>query len=96
MTLLANQLWAREHAAAGRPHDAVRLYRQALAVSRRYAALEFGAPAVRLELAGALVLDGDEQGARTTLGALVPTPAELIALPAWAGQALLDAGLLGE
>ena len=96
MALLANQLWAREHAAAGRPHDAVRLYRQALAVSRRYAALEFGAPAVRLELAGALVLDGDEQGARTTLGALVPTPAELIALPAWAGQALLDAGLLGE
>ncbi|MCP3916744.1 MAG: hypothetical protein GY711_14405 [bacterium] len=92
--LLANAqlLFAREHIADRKPEVAIRNYRQSVRVSRDY--IEGGAHLVRLEMAAAQVQAEKTEDARTTLEGFEATAAELIELPTWAGQALLDAGLL--
>lgn len=92
LSLLANLAWAREHAAAGRWSDAVRLYRQALNRSRRH--LKTGATALRLELAAAALradLTGD---ATAQLEGLEPEPIDVRDLPDWARGQLEASGLV--
>lgn len=92
----AHVVWAREHGERGDGAAAVRSYRQA----RRCLApvdengVVNASRALRLEGAAALALDGKRDEARTELGDVVATPLELTRLPTWAGQALLEAGLL--
>ncbi len=93
---LAHQLWARDFVDQGAYHDAVRLYRQSLRVSRQYSELPSGARRVRMEMAAALILEGREDEAREELGALVPGQVERAELPAWASGALAAEGLLGD
>lgn len=95
----AQLLWAREHVAAGDFESAVRSYRQARAKLSYYTAESEEAqlaPAVRLELAAALLTAEREDEARRELERGPPAlPRDLAALPSWAGNALLSAGLLG-
>jgi O-antigen ligase len=95
----AHLLFARDHVALGDYESAVRSYRQARAGLSYYAGeVEAAqlAPAVRLEIAAALLLTGREDEARRELERGPPaTPRDLAALPSWAGNALLSAGLLG-
>ncbi len=95
----AQLLWAREHVAQGDLEAAVRSYRQARAeLSYRLPEVDEAqlAPAVRMELAAALVLTerGDEARRELQHGPRA-MPRDLAALPSWAGNALLSAGLLG-
>jgi O-antigen ligase/Flp pilus assembly protein TadD len=90
---LAHTLWAREHASAGRFADAVRSYRQALRLSSILRA--GGAPRLRLEYAAALLRDGQEDKARSEVEAAAALPADWVGLPEGAGEALLEAALLG-
>ncbi len=94
---LAHLLWARAQVAAGGHATAVRSYRQALAQSM--VAAEGGAPVLRAELAAAELLAGRREDAERTLqeigeghGGL----SDLSGLPAWADQALAQAGLLPD
>lgn len=92
----SNALFARDHAARGDFESARRLYRQALRSSEKYPDLPGGGRRLRLELAGVLCELGQEAEARDLLqdqGARGVH--DLRELPEWAGQALLDAGLLG-
>lgn len=92
----SNALFARDHAARGDFESARRLYRQALRSSEKYPDLPGRGRRLRLELAGALCKLGREAEAKDLLqgrGALWVH--DLNELPEWAGQALLDAGLLG-
>jgi O-antigen ligase len=95
----AQLLWAREHVATGNLAAAVRSYRQARAgLSYHLPEVEEAllAPAVRMELGAALLLTERADEARRELGRGPPaTPRDLAALPSWAGNALLSAGLLG-
>jgi hypothetical protein len=91
--------WAREHAQNGRFEDAVRSYRQA----KRCLSLETNpnlpprwSPGLRLELAAALELDHKHDEASRELDGVVHGSREWLALPAWAGQALLHGGLLAK
>jgi hypothetical protein len=91
-------MWARAHAATGDAAAAVRSYRQA----KRCLNLELvkNAPArwhasLHLELAAALCLDGKLDDARRELDGVVHSVSDLVRLPAWAGQALMSANLLG-
>ena len=90
----AHLSWAREHAAAGRFSQAATSYRQARAQTTTLAPL--GTPRVRLELAAALLADGQEERARQALEGLEPEPVDLAGLPEWAGQRLMDSGLLAR
>jgi O-antigen ligase/tetratricopeptide (TPR) repeat protein len=94
----AHVMWARAHAATGDAAAAVRSYRQA----KRCLNLELDkhAPArwhasLHLELAAALCLDGKLDDARRELDSVVHSVSDLVRLPAWAGQALMSANLLG-
>jgi len=89
----AHLAWAREHVEAGEIADAVRSYRQCLRHSARH--LDGGARRVRLELAAALAREGRTEEARMEIETLVPSPLELVELPEWAGEKLLEAGVLG-
>lgn len=91
----AHLSWAREHGAGGSFADAARSYRQA---KRCLAPRDGGAPpnALLLELAGALAASGKVEEARKELASVDATALELARLPTWAGQALLDNGLLGS
>lgn len=91
----AQLYFGRGHAVSGAPSDAVRSYRQALRLAERYS-LPDGAVMVRLELAAALVLDGQREAAVVVLEGTTPAPRHWSVLPEWAGQALLEAGLLGQ
>jgi O-antigen ligase/tetratricopeptide (TPR) repeat protein len=92
----AHVAWARDHAQQGDATAAVRSYRQA----RRCLALDPASErpawsrALTLEYAAALALAGQADQARLELGELRPSASELAKLQHWAGQALLDAGLL--
>ncbi len=90
----AHLSWAREHAEAGRFSQAATSYRQARAQTTILAPL--GTPRVRLELAAALLADGQEERARQALEGLEPEPVDLAGLPEWAGQRLMDSGLLAR
>ncbi len=92
----AHVSWAREHAERGAPSDAVRSYRQArrcLAQVGSDGATSWSR-ALRLEYAAALALAGERDAARSECAGLRARPDELRRLPTWAGQALMDAGLL--
>ena len=96
----AHLLWARQQAAQGERAAAVRSYRLARdRLSYRLPQVEepqLAAP-LRLELAAALLLTGREDEARrVAAGDPRPTARQLARLPAWAGDALLAAGLLGS
>ena len=98
----AYRLWATEQALAGDFDTAVRSLRQARTSSGRSAAAgpQTAAgppPAARLdlELAAALLGAGREEEARSQLGASHPRPQDIVSLAPWAGQILMDAGLLG-
>jgi len=86
-------LYARRHVFEGRDADAVRSYFQCLRVTRT---LEGGSPLLRLEYAAALLRAGRKDDARSEIEAFVATPVMLSELPEWAGQELLDAGLLRQ
>jgi O-antigen ligase/tetratricopeptide (TPR) repeat protein len=86
----AHRAWAREHVEAGRYHDAVRSYRQCLRLTSVFDAR--GALRVRMELAAAAMLDGDEDEARERLADERPSAADWAALPSWAGERLLATG----
>ncbi|MDP6384555.1 MAG: O-antigen ligase family protein [Planctomycetota bacterium] len=91
-----NALFARDHATNGDFKSARRLYRQALRSSEKHPDLPGGGRRLRLELAGVLCKLGQEAEAKSLIegrGALGIH--DLRELPEWAGQALLDAGLLG-
>jgi len=90
----AHFLWAREHVAGGVPETAIRSYRQALQIADRHAGLPDAAVGVRMELAAAEVLAERYEAARATMQDLDPTAIHWRKLPTWAGQALLDAGLM--
>jgi O-antigen ligase len=92
----AHRLWATEQALAGDFATAVRSLRQSLASARPPGAeMSGGAPCITLELAAALVGAGSEAEARDQLADLRPRPQDLASLAPWAGQILLEAGLLG-
>lgn len=91
----AQLYFGRGHAVGGAPADAVRSFRQALRLAERYS-LPDGAVMVRLELAAALVLDGQGEAAEEVLEGTTAGPRHWSELPEWAGQALLEAGLLGQ
>jgi hypothetical protein len=96
----AHLCWARQHAAQGDFAAAARSYRQA----RDHLAFELPGEAsprvaapLRLEHAAALLLTGRaDEARRVAEGEPGPTPRQLASLPAWAGNALLEAGLLGS
>lgn len=90
----ANQLWARADIATGTYGTAVRLYRQAVQTSRHHLGLPGGDTLLRLELAGALVLAGSAQEADLEVTRAAATALHWAQLPTWAGQALIDAGLM--
>ena len=90
----AHFLWAREHVAEGVPETAIRSYRLALQIAGRHGGLPGGALGVRLELAAAEILAERYEHARATMQGLEPTAVHWRMLPAWAGQALMDAGLM--
>ncbi|MCK6448755.1 MAG: tetratricopeptide repeat protein [Planctomycetes bacterium] len=85
---------AREFAAAGAWHDAVRLYRQALRLAKTHAE-DSGAP-LRLEFAAALARDGKLADAKAELADSRWSPDELTLVPEWAGTALIEFGLLAR
>jgi len=90
---LAQFLWARGHAAAGRHDVALRNYRQALDRSRaRSGPGSAGAPLYRCELGAAELLTGHAEEAREHL-ALPPASDTWAELPAWAQTALEQGGL---
>jgi O-antigen ligase len=93
----AHVAWAREHATAGDAATAVRNYRQAKrCLNLRAEGVEpEWSPRLRLELAAALCLDGRLDDARAELEGVARSARDLAALPEWAGEALLRAGLLG-
>jgi hypothetical protein len=86
----ARRGFAREHAAAGRWHDAVRLYRVALVPTTSLD--PDGALPIRLELAAAALADGDEAEARERVAGTRPSAADWAGLPAWAGERLRATG----
>ena len=92
-----NALFARDHGARGDFESALRLYRQALRSAEKHPTLPGRGRRLRLELAGALCQLGRVEEAK---GVLEERGAQgvyyLPQLPEWAGQALLDAGLLGR
>lgn len=90
----AHLLWGREHVAAGSYETAVRSYRQALRLAREYPDLPGGAALVKLELAAAELLAERPDDARETVAGVEATAVEKRSLPEWAGQALMEAGLL--
>ncbi|MFT7541931.1 MAG: tetratricopeptide (TPR) repeat protein, partial [Gammaproteobacteria bacterium] len=92
LALVANLLWAREHAEAARWSDAVRLYRQALNRSRRY--VEGGGACLRLEFAAAALIAGQDDVASAQLNGLTPTPLDLRDLPQWALDQLKENGVI--
>jgi len=92
---LAHQLWAREHALANNMHAAVRSYRQSLRIARSYETAERTAASLRYEFAAALYADGARDEALETLEPAGKLDAGgLKALPRWAGEILVEAGLL--
>ncbi len=91
MEAYKNLLYGRRHIFRGRDADAVRSYFQALRITRTYPG---GSPLIRLEYAAALLRAGRADDARAEVEEFVPTPVQLAELPEWAGQELLDAGLL--
>ncbi|MDE0913541.1 MAG: O-antigen ligase family protein [Planctomycetota bacterium] len=93
----SNALFARDHATSGDFESARRLYRQALRSSEKYPELPGRGRRLRLELAGALCKVGREAEAKDLMeGRGTFGVHDLRELPEWAGQALLDAGLLGN
>ncbi|MFT4542485.1 MAG: O-antigen ligase/tetratricopeptide (TPR) repeat protein [Planctomycetota bacterium] len=94
MLTWAHQAWARAHIDAGAPEVAVRSYRQSLRASRAQPESKPGAPAIRLELAAALLLADRRDDAAIELQNWRPEAISLRELPEWAGQALLNSGLL--
>lgn len=90
----AHRLWAREHAEAGRFHDAVRSYRQCLA--KTLVATPSGSLRVRMELAAAALSEGDREEARLRLGDDKPSAADWAGMPPWAGEALIASGWFGS
>lgn len=90
----AHFLWARGHVAQGAPGQAAVSYRQALRIARGYPGLPGGAALVKLEMAAAQLLDQHPDDARETLEGVTAAPVHWRLLPAWAGQALMDGGLL--
>ncbi|MBI5433437.1 MAG: tetratricopeptide repeat protein, partial [Planctomycetes bacterium] len=88
------QVSARDFAASGAWHDAVRLYRQALRLSKRHAE-DAGAP-LRLEFAAALARDGKPEDGKQELAGSRWSPDELALVPEWAGTALVEFGLLAR
>lgn len=89
-----DQTSARDFAAQGAWHDAVRLYRQALRLSKKHGE-DAGSP-LRLEFACALARDGQGDDAKQELAGTRWTPDELALLPEWAGAALVEFGLLAR
>ena len=87
---LAHLGWARQQADAGRFDVAVRSYRQAVLSTVR--AGGSGAPALFAELAAALCADGRRAEAEERLRGVALAPESLAELPAWARDALSDAG----
>ena len=92
----ANLLWAEQDVERGNFETAVRLFRQALQIARLHPDLPGGDAPLRLEYAAALVLAGKAEEARAALLEGEVRPLHWSHLAAWAGQALLDAGLMEE
>jgi hypothetical protein len=90
----AHFLWARGQVADQVPETAIRSYRQALQIAEGRSGLPGDAIGVRLELAAAEILAERFEDARATCKGLEPTPVHWRMLPVWAGQALMDAGLM--
>lgn len=84
---LAHVRWAREHAATGAFAASVRSYRQALRLGP-------GSRTIRLEFAAALWIDGKHEDARQEVERAKARAEDWTRLPPWAGDALLQAGLL--
>jgi Flp pilus assembly protein TadD len=87
---LADLLWARGHAAAGRFGDARRLYRQCLRTTLGY--VVGGAPRVRMELAASMVRTDRVHEAEDELLGLEPRASDWAAIPEWARAALGELG----
>ena len=90
----ANLLWGRRHIDQGVPESAVRMYRQALRVAGKWPDLPSPPTLVELELAAAHCLAGEVEAARGVIAETTVLPGHWRLLPAWAGQALMDAELL--
>ncbi|MAE28055.1 MAG: hypothetical protein CMJ87_03595 [Planctomycetes bacterium] len=105
----AYRLWATEQALAGDYPTALRSLRQSLASARRAWPLAAGSaafpttrqmtpatPRLTMELAAALLGAQRPEEARQQLEGLSPRPQDIASLAPWAGQILLEAGLLGS
>ena len=88
---MAHHLWAQEHIAQSNPKAAVRSLRQALRPT--HSRHERGAPLLRLELAAALLLAGEDKAAQAELEGLTTADRADRRLHPWARQALTSAGL---
>jgi O-antigen ligase len=86
---LAHLTWAREHAAVGEWDDARRSYHQSLRISRERVPPS-GPTRVRMELAAVQLRARMPEDAKQTLEGLEPRLADWAAMPAWAGEALLE------
>jgi len=91
-----NALFARDHASRGDFESALRLYRQAMRGAQRYPLVPGGGQRLRLELAASLCrLDRVDEARDLLESHKASNVRYLRELPVWAGQALIDAGLLG-
>lgn len=92
----ANLLWARSHVEQKSYETAVRMYRQAVQISRETDGLPGGDALLRLEFAAAYQLAGRDEDAREEVEAANATPRHWARMPDWAGKALFEAGLMGS
>ena len=90
----AHQGFARDHIAVKSFANAVRSYRQAIQITRHHEDLPGGDTLLRLEFAAALVLADQAEDAAAEVERADASMLQWSKLPAWAGQALLDAGLM--
>jgi len=88
----AHLLWARAQIAVNNPTRAIAVYRQNLRITRDY--VPGGPIRIRMELCAAQLLAGKNEDAAKTAQGLTPQASDWASVPAWAGAALRESGLL--
>jgi O-antigen ligase/tetratricopeptide (TPR) repeat protein len=91
---LAHVLWGRDQARAGDWDDARRSYRQNLRITRERVPPQ-GPTRLRMEMAAVLWRSRMPEDAQQLLAGLTPRPVDWLALPPWAGEALLEMKFAG-